>query len=141
MVICECHEKYNRPLSVFFVNVTDNISMKHELDTFTFELPLPKRRGRPSTGKALTPAQRKRAQRDRDDQLLSDVLAIDRDPAHRAQVTVDGWVRAISEAAATGFADTVLMYADYLAEKVRPPGSLPRFKLVAVSNLGDRRHV
>lgn len=141
MVICECHEKYNRPFSVFFVNVTDNITMKHELDTFTFELPLPKRRGRPSTGKALTPAQRKRAQRDRDDQLLSDVLAVDRDPAHRAQVTVDGWVRAISEAAAAGLADTVLMYADYLAEKVRPAGSLPRFKLVAVANLGDRRHV
>lgn len=116
--------------------------MKHELDTSTLELlPLPKRRGRPSTGKALTPAQRKRAQRERDDLLLSDVLAIDRDPAHRAQVTVDGWLRAISEAAAAGLADTVLMYADYLAEKVRPAGSLPRFKVVAVSTFEDRRHV
>lgn len=40
--------------------------MKDQADTVTFELPLPRRRGRPSTGEALTPAQRKRAQRERD---------------------------------------------------------------------------
>lgn len=116
--------------------------MKHELDTSTLELlPLPKRRGRPSTGKALTAAQRKRAQRERDDQLLSDVLAIDRDPAHRAQVTVDGWLRVISEAAARGDSDGVLIYADYLAQKVRPDGKQALFMVVAVANWEDRRHV
>jgi len=40
--------------------------MKDPIDTVTNELPLPRRRGRPSTGEALTPAQRKRAQRARD---------------------------------------------------------------------------
>lgn len=40
--------------------------MKDPIDTVTAELPLSRRRGRPSTGEALTPAQRKRAQRSRD---------------------------------------------------------------------------
>lgn len=40
--------------------------MKDHTDTLTHELPLPRRRGRPSTGVAMTPAQRKRAQRARD---------------------------------------------------------------------------
>lgn len=40
--------------------------MKDPIDTVTAELPLPRRRGRPSTGEALTAAQRKRAQRARD---------------------------------------------------------------------------
>lgn len=40
--------------------------MKDHTDTVTHELPLPRRRGRPSTGEAMTPAQRKRAQRARD---------------------------------------------------------------------------
>lgn len=40
--------------------------MKDHYDTVTHELPLPRRRGRPSTGEAMTPAQRKRAQRARD---------------------------------------------------------------------------
>lgn len=40
--------------------------MKDCADTVTHELPLPRRRGRPSTGEAMTPAQRKRAQRARD---------------------------------------------------------------------------
>lgn len=40
--------------------------MKDPIDTVTNELPLPRRRGRPSTGEAMTPAQRKRAQRARD---------------------------------------------------------------------------
>lgn len=40
--------------------------MKDQADTLTPELPLARRRGRPSTGEAMTPAQRKRAQRARD---------------------------------------------------------------------------
>lgn len=40
--------------------------MKDLTDTVTPELSLPRRRGRPSTGEAITPAQRKRAQRSRD---------------------------------------------------------------------------
>lgn len=40
--------------------------MKDLTDTVTPELSLPRRRGRPSTGEAMTPAQRKRAQRARD---------------------------------------------------------------------------
>lgn len=40
--------------------------MKDHTDIVTLELPLPLRRGRPSTGEAMTPAQRKRAQRARD---------------------------------------------------------------------------
>lgn len=40
--------------------------MKDQADTVTHELPLARRRGRPSTGEAMTPAQRKRAQRARD---------------------------------------------------------------------------
>lgn len=40
--------------------------MKDLADTVTHELPLPRRRGRPSTGEAMTPAQRKREQRARD---------------------------------------------------------------------------
>lgn len=40
--------------------------MKDQTDTVTQELTLPRRRGRPSTGEAMTPAQRKRAQRARD---------------------------------------------------------------------------
>jgi hypothetical protein len=40
--------------------------MKDPVDTVTADLPLPRRRGRPSTGDAMTPAQRKRAQRSRD---------------------------------------------------------------------------
>ena len=40
--------------------------MKDLTDTVTPELSLPRRRGRPSTGEAMTPAQRKRAQRSRD---------------------------------------------------------------------------
>lgn len=41
--------------------------MKDPADTVTSDLlPSPKRRGRPKTGKAMTPAERKRAQRNRD---------------------------------------------------------------------------
>lgn len=40
--------------------------MQDPADTVTAELPLARKRGRPSTGEALTPAQRKRAQRARD---------------------------------------------------------------------------
>lgn len=40
--------------------------MKDQADTVILELPLARRRGRPSTGEAMTPAQRKRAQRARD---------------------------------------------------------------------------
>ena len=40
--------------------------MKDPIDTVTAELPLARRRGRPSTGEAMTQAQRKRAQRARD---------------------------------------------------------------------------
>lgn len=42
------------------------MTLKDHADTLTHELPLPRRRGRPSTGEAMTPAQRKRAQRSRD---------------------------------------------------------------------------
>lgn len=42
------------------------MTLKDHTDTVTRELPLPRRRGRPSTGEAMTPAQRKRAQRARD---------------------------------------------------------------------------
>ena len=45
--------------------------MEDHTDTVTHELPLPRRRGRPSTGEALTPAQRKRAQRARDREASS----------------------------------------------------------------------
>jgi hypothetical protein len=40
--------------------------MQDPADTVTAELPLARKRGRPSTGEAMTPAQRKRAQRARD---------------------------------------------------------------------------
>ena len=40
--------------------------MQDPADTVTAELPLARKRGRPSTGDAMTPAQRKRAQRSRD---------------------------------------------------------------------------
>lgn len=40
--------------------------MQDPADTVTAELPLARKRGRPSTGDAMTPAQRKRAQRARD---------------------------------------------------------------------------
>lgn len=40
--------------------------MKDQAHTVISELPLPRRRGRPSTGEAMTQAQRKRAQRARD---------------------------------------------------------------------------
>lgn len=40
--------------------------MKDQADTVSLELPLARRRGRPSTGEAMTPAQRKMAQRARD---------------------------------------------------------------------------
>lgn len=41
--------------------------MKDPADNVTADLlPSPKRRGRPKTGKAMTPAERKRAQRNRD---------------------------------------------------------------------------
>jgi len=45
--------------------------MKYQADTVTLDLTLPRRRGRPSTGEAMTPAQRKRAQRARDREASS----------------------------------------------------------------------
>lgn len=48
--------------------------MKDPADTFTADLmPSPKGRGRPKTGKAMTPAERKAAQRARDKEKVWDL--------------------------------------------------------------------
>lgn len=49
--------------------------MRDPADTVTADLlPSPKRRGRPKTGKAMTPAERKREQRNRDQGKISMLL-------------------------------------------------------------------
>lgn len=48
--------------------------MQDPADTVTADLPLERKRGRPATGKAMTAAERKRAQRARQDEKVSDAL-------------------------------------------------------------------
>lgn len=49
--------------------------MQDPADTVTAELPLARKRGRPSTGKALTAAERKRIQRAREDAKLNEAFS------------------------------------------------------------------
>lgn len=59
--------------------------MKAPADTFTADLiPSPKRRGRPKTGKAMTPAERKAAQRARDREKYGELY----DAPHRVPTRI-----------------------------------------------------
>lgn len=92
--------------------------MKDPTDSKTLDMhPVPKRRGRPPTGTAKTPAQRKAEQRERDRMLLagSEVI-VEHDGSH---VTVTGMVEAIGRAAAAGNADLIEHLAAELAQRVR----------------------
>ena len=86
--------------------------MKDPTDTKTADLPLPKKRGRPSTGAARTAAQRKQAQRERD---RAAVLY----PDEANSVTVTGLVEAIGRYAGRGNADLVEVLARDLVARIR----------------------
>lgn len=71
--------------------------MKHPADTMTADLfPSPKGRGRPRTGKAMTPAERKAAQRARDREKYVELYkAPNRVPPRIIAETLgreDGWI-------------------------------------------------
>ncbi len=89
--------------------------MKDPTDTQTTDMhpSAPKKRGRPSTGKAMTPAERKRAQRKRDAARFSQV------PSDHTSVTVTGMLERIAAAAKFGMPDALMMYAQELADRIR----------------------
>lgn len=71
--------------------------MKDPADTITADLiPSPKKRGRPASGKAMTPAQRKAAQRARDREKYGELYdAPNRVPPRIIAETLgreDGWI-------------------------------------------------
>lgn len=71
--------------------------MKDAAATVTAELiPIPKKRGRPKTGKAMTPAERKAAQRKRDREKYGELYdAPQRVPPRIIAETIgreDGWI-------------------------------------------------
>lgn len=82
--------------------------MKDLTDTVTLELSLPRRRGRPSTGKAMSPAERKRAQRKRD--LLSR-------PAREASTA--GLLAMLSRYVSSGEAELAAWVADVLVKRAQ----------------------
>lgn len=100
-------------------------TMKDPTDSKTADMhPVPKRRGRPPTGTAKTPAQRKQIQRERDRTRLAGAEA----EQDALPVTVTGMVEAIGRAAAAGNADLIEHLARELAKRVRvksKPADLP----------------
>lgn len=82
--------------------------MKDPVDTVTSELPLPRRRGRPATGCAMSAAERKRLQRMRDE------LARNAD-----QATISGLCRELSRAVAAGRVQLVKIYTAELLERAQ----------------------
>lgn len=82
--------------------------MKDLTDTVTPELSLPRRRGRPATGAAKSPAERKRLQRMRDE------LARNAEDA-----TISGLCRELSRAVAAGRVQLVKIYTAQLLERAQ----------------------
>lgn len=82
--------------------------MKDPIDTVTAELPLPRRRGRPATGAAKSPAERKRLQRMRDE------LA-----RNTEDTTISGLCRELSRAVAAGRVQLVKIYTAQLLERAQ----------------------
>jgi len=83
--------------------------MKDPADSKTADLiPHPKRRGRPPTGKAMTPAQRKAKQRERD-----------LDQKGPKTMTVTGLVEGIGQCFKLGMDELLLLYAQELADRIR----------------------
>lgn len=90
--------------------------MKDPTDSSTADMhPGPKKRGPKPTGKALTPAERKRRQRRADSNR---VLGIDGQSDGKT-VTVTGLIEAIARAAHYGHPDLVLLHAQQLADRIR----------------------
>jgi len=91
--------------------------MKDPADLKTTDMhpppPPKKKRGRPSTGSARTAAERKRAQRKRDEARFRQV------PSDHTNVTVTGMLERIALCATLGMPDALLRYAHELADRIR----------------------
>jgi CRP-like cAMP-binding protein len=74
--------------------------MKDQADTVTLDLPLSSKRGRPSTGHALTPAERKRAQRKRDRHVMGEAFS---DHARIAEIPTTSLCEALACYVSSGF--------------------------------------
>ncbi len=97
--------------------------MKDPTDNKTADMhqPAPKKRGPKPTGKALTPAERKAKQRERDrTRLLGSDAEQDGKP-----VTVTGLIEAIANAAHLRRADDVERLAQELAQRIRAASDEP----------------
>lgn len=92
------------------------MAMKDPTDIQTTDMhqPPPKRRGRPPTGKAMTPAERKRKQRTMDFARITRQTTADGNP-----VTVTGLIETIAGCARMGLPDHVMVYAQQLADRIR----------------------
>jgi hypothetical protein len=88
--------------------------MKDQADTITLDLPLSSKRGRPSTGHALTPAERKRAQRKRDRHVMFESFG---DPARIAEISTSSLCEALAVYVSTGFPRVVAVVMRELARR------------------------